>query len=1749
MPYRSGTTDTFNAFAKDHSAIEKAVQEETGRVARAQAARSMVVSGASRRRTSIAPDESSSVAHPPPARPTLSKEQYAAIVFEALERLLAGETVALDLATITADSTTTAPLQAQIAAAEKSLSEAEARRDGIVPRKLRVLEELASKVRLETREKEEYVAVRKSLGEPGLTAGNWQEFFEISEGRLCLKAEKKTELERSTSAAAAESDADFLQRFLNENLITGSLATKKPMQIADDVFCVMSANDNPMMKRPVSIKPEFAELARVLGVVADPIGKGDFPKKFKEFFEKTGTPTVWKIKEGKLDELRARPAAPTVSPKVATLQAFAGAVGVVTGESVDGVVREFMTPVVTLQITHDGTELLAKAGITDSDLSSFYKVAEGDVSLRHAKRMELLGEARSQAVAVVADEAVVDAAEYTPEVKKLVEQFNAERTRIQEYRRRICLGTPIGAVAQAMAKGDDRLDATLIGIITDDTGFVADFFDGENPKLPEINRAFLAAKAAQISAPATARRASVAVAAPEAVESDEQIVQKFFVTHLAPAEGDRAAGKWAKKTKGGQTTAINIAMFCAMGGPPICPAVPTSVKPEFAELARVLGVKTDPIAECDFVAKFQEFFDKTGAPPQWQIKAERLAELKSRTKDSMANPLEIMRGFLLVKDVISKERLIALMSSPKFAQLYEHSLFYKAIKDGERYRYLRNPEISADEIDLYEKFHELCHTAATKLLRDRAVFDVNKVSIRSLFTPVKALIIQNCRNDLERERRASPLFKVADSESGISCDPQLSFDSDMDAAVNVLLTPQTYLAGKTIIEFLVEQELVTGESREALTAIITLKKRIEDRIRDGVEDCELATEISRVQQLVTENHGVVVNSINAITDETFMTKGVASVSLAGMKGLKRNISSALDDIHTLFSAIPALAVARFTPADDQIFDEILREEFTAGNTNSALGRAVNKTVEGRRTEFDRLFKAVQPTYDEMQVRLKGLSEDVVIVGKSADGLQSKVTKLRELIEARYQGERKRKTRERILRELGSLLYLGVDGSGDVPVVVEEEMERIARGFAVTVRRASDSDAETARAVALAMSQLARLREEKDAELARLREEKARLEARLSALQTPRESHSSESAELRSQLAVLAASEGEAASRAAALQAQIGERERTIEEQGRAIRGLRGLNTTVGLPPLAPPPTGSASPTIAMRWRKFRDGNSDDFFVGMDRSSRGLLEDESTIGPLSARMRPGSATKIRADLSSVASTSSRPPRPAIRRSASTSSSGDAVLKSATARSAETASAVGSSAAASADGMVRHFPNFEDDVLSESALAPASSAVPPPPSSVSSPVAELEPDIPVGPLPSFSTSSPTGASVASHEVSVAEERPPATVAVAGADLEEEKKARMARRAVLLEQIEHNVKVCDDGDIKELRRRDDKTFSFDVVELDLNFLDKVVKLSEIVSKFSRDITEVKQGGSPFFSEVFCKKGDGGKGKEFFFTKENGKKLTIVFGKDGFVWYRNNHEAGSFAGFSSGDMGGVHRDAERLFRLGYNETFSGTKNAKSALKILEGFTASLTDLLEHEKDRRKKIQESREKKESRFGWVGRVINSLQRRVPGGEWIAEAEASAPSASVPGPSASAPSASVPGPSASAPAPSVPTPREVSKFFLEVKRGDYDTVARLISEYPSLADIKGKTDETPLMVAAQRGHYRICKLLLTKEVDPNAETKYGETALGLATDNEIRGLLLQSGATTPLTPPSTSPSKPRGASLLNMSSVKRFGITM
>ena len=126
---------------------------------------------------------------------------------------------------------------------------------------------------------------------------NWSEVEKYIEA-----TSKKTELERSTSAAAAESDADFLQRFLNENLITGSLATKKPMQIADDVFCVMSANDNPMMKRPVSIKPEFAELARVLGVVADPIGKGDFPKKFKEFFEKTGTPTVWKIKEGKLDE-------------------------------------------------------------------------------------------------------------------------------------------------------------------------------------------------------------------------------------------------------------------------------------------------------------------------------------------------------------------------------------------------------------------------------------------------------------------------------------------------------------------------------------------------------------------------------------------------------------------------------------------------------------------------------------------------------------------------------------------------------------------------------------------------------------------------------------------------------------------------------------------------------------------------------------------------------------------------------------------------------------------------------------------------------------------------------------------------------------------------------------------------------------------------------------------------------------------------------------------------------------------------------------------------------------------------------------------------------------------------------------------------------------------------------------------------------------------------------------------------------
>jgi uncharacterized protein len=53
--------------------------------------------------------------------------------------------------------------------------------------------------------------------------------------------------------------------------------------------------------------------------------------------------------------------------------------------------------------------------------------------------------------------------------------------------------------------------------------------------------------------------------------------------------------------------------------------------------------------------------------------------------------------------------------------------------------------------------------------------------------------------------------------------------------------------------------------------------------------------------------------------------------------------------------------------------------------------------------------------------------------------------------------------------------------------------------------------------------------------------------------------------------------------------------------------------------------------------------------------------------------------------------------------------------------------------------------------------------------------------------------------------------------------------------------------------------------------------------------------------------------------------------------------------------------------------------------------------------------------------------------------------------------------------------------------------------------------------TALMVASQQGRPDVVQALLAKGADVNAKSNDGGTALSLATDHEVRALLLQAGA--------------------------------
>lgn len=70
------------------------------------------------------------------------------------------------------------------------------------------------------------------------------------------------------------------------------------------------------------------------------------------------------------------------------------------------------------------------------------------------------------------------------------------------------------------------------------------------------------------------------------------------------------------------------------------------------------------------------------------------------------------------------------------------------------------------------------------------------------------------------------------------------------------------------------------------------------------------------------------------------------------------------------------------------------------------------------------------------------------------------------------------------------------------------------------------------------------------------------------------------------------------------------------------------------------------------------------------------------------------------------------------------------------------------------------------------------------------------------------------------------------------------------------------------------------------------------------------------------------------------------------------------------------------------------------------------------------------------------------------------------------------------------------------FKLAIKNGLIRAIPSLIRQLPSL-DVKDSKGLTPLMVAAQHGHYEICELLLAGGADPELKDDQGLTAIKIA----------------------------------------------
>jgi ankyrin repeat protein len=86
-------------------------------------------------------------------------------------------------------------------------------------------------------------------------------------------------------------------------------------------------------------------------------------------------------------------------------------------------------------------------------------------------------------------------------------------------------------------------------------------------------------------------------------------------------------------------------------------------------------------------------------------------------------------------------------------------------------------------------------------------------------------------------------------------------------------------------------------------------------------------------------------------------------------------------------------------------------------------------------------------------------------------------------------------------------------------------------------------------------------------------------------------------------------------------------------------------------------------------------------------------------------------------------------------------------------------------------------------------------------------------------------------------------------------------------------------------------------------------------------------------------------------------------------------------------------------------------------------------------------------------------------------------------------------------------------KDIKEFFEAVQAGDLEKVTFFLKEDPGLAEINNKNGETPLQLAALKGHTEIAKLLL--DIYPDAakiqnEVGEGETPLHYAACREDRG---------------------------------------